>query len=69
MADMLMVVTLEISDDEPKTYKQAMKLPDAKKWQEACTAGVVSPVENEVFQVVDIPATKLLRLGIPIVRP
>ena len=58
MTDMLMVATLEIPNDDPKTYKQAMKLPDAKKRKEACVAEVTSLVEKKVFEVVDIPATK-----------
>ena len=57
MADMLMVATLEISASDPKTYKQAMKLPDSAKWKEACDAKVASLVENSVFQVVDRPAS------------
>ena len=57
MADMLMAATLEISDSDPKTYKQAMKLPDSAKWVEACAAKVASLVENSVFEVVDRPAS------------
>ena len=57
MADMLMVATLETSDSDPKTYKQAMRLPDATSWLEACAAEVASLVENKVFAVVDRPAS------------
>ena len=57
MADMLMVATLETSEADPKTYKQAMRLPDAVKWVEACAAEVASLVENKVFTVVDRPAS------------
>ena len=53
MADMLMVATLETSDSDPKTYKQAMRLPDANKWLEACAIEVASMVENKVFDIVD----------------
>ena len=53
MADMLMVATLETSDKDLKTYKQAIRLPDANKWLEACAAEVVSLVENKVYEVVD----------------
>ena len=58
MADMLMVATQEIFDSDPRTYKQAMKLPDAVKWVEACAAEVSSPVENKVFEIVDRFASK-----------
>ena len=54
---MLMVATLETSDSDPKTYKQAMRLPDATSWLEACAAEVASLVENKVFAVVDRPAS------------
>ena len=57
MADMLMVATLETSNADPKTYKQAMRLPDADKWLEACAAEVASLVENKVYEVVDRPAS------------
>ena len=50
---MLMVATLETSDSDPKTYKQAMRLPDADKWLDACAAKVASLVENKVFEIVD----------------
>ena len=56
MADMLMLAAMETSDDDPKTYKQAMKLPDSAQWVEACAAEVASLVENKVFAVVDRPA-------------
>ena len=49
MADMPMMATMESSDSDPKTYKQAMKLPDSGKWLEACAAEVSSVVENQVF--------------------
>lgn len=58
MADMLMAATLAVSDDDPKTYKQAMKLPDAAEWVEACAAEVASLVENGVYAVVDRPVGK-----------
>ena len=57
MADMLMLATMASSDSDPKTYKQAMKLPDSGKWLEACAAEVASLVENQVFQVVDRPTS------------
>ena len=57
MADMLMMATLENFDADPKTYKQAMRLPDAGKWLEACAAEVASLVENKVHEVVDRPAS------------
>ena len=51
-----MLAAMETSDDDPKTYKQAMKLPDSAQWVEACAAEVASLVENKVFAVVDRPA-------------
>ena len=58
MADMLMAATLELTDEDPNTYKQAMKLPDAAAWVEACAAEVASLLENKVFEVVARPAEK-----------
>ena len=58
MADMLMAANPEIREDDPKTYKQAMKLPDAAKWKGAHVAKVASLVEKKVFEVVDRLATK-----------
>lgn len=58
MADMLMAASLEGGEAEPNTYRQAMKLPDAAQWVEACAAEVASLVENAVFEVVDRPADK-----------
>ena len=57
IGDMLMVATLETSDTDPKTYKQAMRLPDATSWLEACAAGVAFVLENTVYEVVDKPAS------------
>ena len=57
MADMLLVATLETCAADPKTYKQAMRLPDATNWLEACAAEVASLVENKVYEVVDRPAS------------
>ena len=37
MQDMLMVA-MEMNDDDPKTYKKAMKLPDADLWRDTCAA-------------------------------
>ena len=58
MADMLMAATMEGSDEDPKTYKKAMLLPDAADWVEACAAEVASLVENGVYEVVERPAGK-----------
>ena len=62
-----MAATLELSDADPKTVKQAMKLPDAAKklpdaakWVAACAAEVASLVENKVFKVVDHPVAKFV---------
>ena len=53
-----MFATSEISDTDPKTYKQAMKLPDSAKWVEACAPEVASMVDDIVFEIVDRPASK-----------
>ena len=58
MADMLMAASLEGEASDPKTYRQAMKLPDAAQWVEACAAEVASLVENKVYNVVDRPVGK-----------
>ena len=58
MADMLTAATLEVSGADPKTYKQAMQLPNAAAWVEACAAEVASLVENKVFEVVSRPASQ-----------
>ena len=36
----------ESATDDPKTYKQAMKLPNAQEWKVACVANVSSLIEN-----------------------
>ena len=48
----------ESAADEPKTFKQAMKLPDAKSGREAMVAAVDSLIKNKVYEVVDRPAYK-----------
>lgn len=53
-----MAATLELTDGDPKTYKQALKLPDAAASVEECAAEVASLVENEMFEVVHRPAAK-----------
>ena len=57
MQDMLMLA-MEVSPDDPTTYKKAMKLPDADLWKDACAAEIASLVENKVFTVVDRPINK-----------
>ena len=51
----MMVAALEVDDDDPKTYKKAMKLRDAEARKEACVAEVQSLIDNKVFEVVDRP--------------
>ena len=58
LAEMLVAATEETSDADPKTYKQAMKQPDAVLWREACKAEVDSLIDNKVFSVVDRPLNK-----------
>lgn len=48
----------ESAVDDPKTYKQAMKLQDATEWKEACALEVASLIENKVYPVVDRPTHK-----------
>ena len=55
---MLLASMAEPAADDPKTYKVAMKLPDADKWIEACEAKVDSLIENKVYEVVDRPHHK-----------
>ena len=50
-----MAATEETGADDPKTYKQAMKQPDADLWREACKIEVESLIDNKVFSVVDKP--------------
>ena len=47
---MLMAASLKGGEAESKTYKQAIKLPDAAQWVEASTAAVASLVGN-VYEV------------------
>ena len=54
------MAALEVNDDDPKTYKKAMKLLDAEAWKEACAAEVQSLIDNKVFEVVDRPNKKTL---------
>lgn len=54
MADMLIAME-SISDTDPQTYKEAMKLPDREQWLDVCAAEVQSLKDNEVFLVVDRP--------------
>ena len=55
---MLGAATEETNDADPKTYKQAMKQPDAVLWREACKAEVDSLIDNKVFSVVNRPLNK-----------
>lgn len=57
MKDMLMLA-VELDAADPKTFKQAMRLPDANLWRGACAAEVASLRENNVFTVVPQPSTK-----------
>ena len=53
----MMLAALEVDNDDPKTYKKAMKLPDAEAWKEACAAETQSVIDNKV-EVVDRPNKK-----------
>ena len=53
LAEMLLAATEEAGANDPKTYKQAMKRPNAELWHDACKAEIDSLVENKVFLVVD----------------
>ena len=55
---MLLAATEESGEDDPKTFKQAMKRSVGELSQEACKAKVDSLVENKVFTVVDRPLDK-----------
>ena len=58
LAEIMVAAIDESAADEPNTFKQAMKLPDAKFWREAMVAKVNSLIENKVYGVVDRPAHK-----------
>ena len=58
LANMLLATMAERAADDPKTYKAAMKLPDADKWIEACKAEVDSLIENKFYAVADRPHHK-----------
>ena len=40
---------------EPGNYKQAMKSNEAPHWQEACTTEYNTLVENQTWEIVDLP--------------
>ena len=48
----------ETAPDDPKTYKQVMKLREAEEWKKACAAQVASLTANKVFTLVDKLAYK-----------
>ena len=58
LAQIMVAAIDESAADKPNTFKQAMKLPDAKSWREAMVAEVNSLIENKVYEVVDRPAYK-----------
>ena len=58
LAKIMVAAIDESAADEPKTFKQAMKLPDAKSRREAMVAEVDSLIENKVYEVVDRAAYK-----------
>lgn len=45
---------------EPKSYKMAMKLPDAKKWREACDKEIKNIMDMGVWEIVDRPSNSPL---------
>ena len=45
-----------VDGDEPASYKQAMTSPDSAKWQEAMKYEMDSMFENQVWDLVDLPA-------------
>ena len=55
---MLLATMVEPATDDPKIYKSAMKLLDAKAWQEACKADSDSLIENKVYTIVERPTHK-----------
>lgn len=48
----------------PETYKQALKSPQAKQWQQACKEEIQSFKDNQVYQSIHI---QNLKPGSPIV--
>lgn len=58
VADLLLAAMAEPAPDDPKTFKQAMKQPDAAEWTTACESEVATLVENKVFTIVARPTHK-----------
>lgn len=58
MANMMMVAMEGTSEDDPKTYKKAMRQSNSAEWMAACATEVASLIENKVFSVVDAPTDK-----------
>ena len=54
----MMAAMEESAADDPKIYKQAIKLPNAQEWKNECAAEVTSLIENKVHTVVHRPSHK-----------
>ena len=52
------VISSKMTLREPRSYKEAMNLPDAEKWHEATELEMQSIITNNVFEVVDLPQGK-----------
>ncbi|KAJ3551307.1 hypothetical protein NP233_g13104 [Leucocoprinus birnbaumii] len=44
-----------VSGPDPRTYKAAMKAPDAEKWKEACDTEVMNLIANGTWELVELP--------------
>lgn len=49
---------LLMDTDDPLTYEEAIKRKDSKAWQEAMQSEIESMYENQVWNLVDLPAGK-----------
>ena len=58
LVEVMVAAIDDTAADEPKTFKQAMKLPDKELWHQAIRAEVDSLVENKVYEIVDRPGYK-----------
>ena len=52
------VISSKMTLREPRSYKEAMNLPDADKWYEATELEMQSIIMNHIFEVVDLPQGK-----------
>src|SRR5436190_22878956 len=54
--DVAVVAASQLDEVEPMTYKQALSLPNASKWNAAMQEELESMWTNQVWDLVDLPA-------------